>query len=124
MVDKTKKTILIVDDDPMYVDFLVAVLKDEYSISVAKNGFDAITAAMDCMPDLIILDVNMPDLSGYEVISALKHMSETKSIPVIFNSSLDSFDDTIKGLTFGAVDYFIKNSDPNEIKNRIKHQIK
>jgi len=123
MENRPKNTILIVDDEPMCVKFLVAILENEYTLFVAKNGTDAINMAMNCIPDLIVLDVNMPDLSGYVVISALKHMDETKNIPVIFNTSQDTPEDKKMGLNLGAVDYLPKNGSPSHVKNMIRIQI-
>jgi len=123
MESTQKNTILIVDDDAMCVNFLLAVLKDEFKVLVAKNGNDGITTAINYIPDLIILDVAMPDLSGYEVISTLKRMVETKNIPVIFNTSLDTPEEKERGLKLGAVDYLQKNRNPSQVKQRILIQI-
>lgn len=123
MEEKAKNTILVVDDDSVYMNFLVQLLKDEYTIFVAKSGNAAITMAMNEVPDLILLDVTMPDITGHEVILSLKFMNETKKIPTIFITSLDSPEDKIKGFQLGAVDYIQKNSSPDAIKDTIQKQI-
>jgi len=120
---KNENTILIVDDDSMCVKFLVSLLENEYTLHVAMNGNDAITAAMNTTPDLILLDVIMPDITGFEVICAMKHMRETKNIPVIFVTGQSTLAEKEKGLKLGAIDYLLKSYAPAVIKERIKTQI-
>ena len=118
-----KNTILIVDDDSLCVRFLVNVLCNDYVMFVAKSGREGINMAMNQQPDLIILDIEMPGLSGHEVIAALRHMRETENIPVIFYTSLVAPSDAALGLRLGAVDYINKEFKPDEIKARIQSQI-
>lgn len=119
MEKNRKGTILVVDDEAMCVSFLVNLLKDEYTLFVAKNGHNAISMAMNIEPDLILLDVNMPDMTGHEVILALRHIRETSNIPVIFISNLDSPKDIEQGLKLGAVDYIQKSVEASTMKQRI-----
>ena len=118
-----KNSILIVDDEAMCIDFLLSLLGDDYTVYVAKNGNSAITAAMNNTPDLIVMDINMPDISGYDVISALRFMRETVRIPVVFFSGSDEPRAMEKGLTFGAVDYIHKNLGADAIMHKISEQI-
>lgn len=102
-----KKTILLVDDHPMNIDVLSAILENDYHIKVATSGAQALEIATE-QPDLILLDIIMPDMDGYEVCRRLKSAPALSGIPVIFVTALNDADDEIKGLSLGAVDYFIK----------------
>jgi len=115
-----KSTILIVDDTPENLDVLVAVLKDDYRVKVASNGARALTlAGSDPHPDLILLDIMMPDMDGYEVCKRLQKEPATRTIPVIFVTALSDVDDEAKGLALGAVDYITKPIIPNLLKARV-----
>jgi PleD family two-component response regulator len=122
-VSENKNTILIVDDDSMCVDFLVCLLENEYALYVAMNGNDAINTAMNIVPDLILMDVMMSDMTGFEVLRAMKHMRETENIPVVFITSQNTREEKEKGLRLGAVDYLSKGCASAVIKERIKTQI-
>ena len=123
MAEDTMKAILIVDDDIGFIRFLVEHLKDEYTIFAAKNGHIAINMAMNNRPDLILMDVNMPDMTGHEVLMALQFMPETKDIPIIFISGNDHPEIKETGLKIGAVDHIHKNMGIDAIKNSIKKQL-
>ncbi|MDK2122722.1 HD-GYP domain-containing protein [Parachitinimonas caeni] len=104
-----KPTLLIVDDAPDNIEVLGGWLEPRYHIKVAINGETALRlAATPPLPDLILLDVMMPAMDGYEVCRKLKVMPETQSIPVIFITALDDVEDEAKGLALGAVDYLTK----------------
>ncbi|MCL2388392.1 MAG: response regulator [Defluviitaleaceae bacterium] len=122
-MDKRKNTILILDDDPLFVTVLVELLKDDYTLFTARNGHNAINLAMNERPDLILMDVSMPEMTGYEVISALQYMNETKKIPTIFITHADTPQDEQQGLRLGAVDYIQKSLRAEDIKKRIDIQI-
>ncbi|MCL2168856.1 MAG: response regulator [Defluviitaleaceae bacterium] len=122
--DETKNSILIVDDEPMNITALVHILGHDYTIFAAKSGSEAIDLAKECKPDLVLLDVIMPDLSGHDVITKLKQMSETRDIPVIFVTGLSSAADKEKGLSLGAVDYIIKPFTPSDVRLRVENQVK
>jgi len=107
MKDDEKKTILLVDDHPINIDMLIAILGDTYNIMVATGGAQALDLATQ-QPDLILLDIMMPEMDGYEVCRRLKSAPAISGIPVIFVTGMDDPDDEIKGLSLGAVDYFIK----------------
>ena len=115
-----KSSVLVVDDTPENLHLLMDLLKDEYVIWAAKDGAKALQLAYAKKPDIILLDVMMPGMNGYETIEWLKSRDETKDIPVIFITSLSEADDEAKGLALGAVDYIIKPFFPGIVKARIK----
>lgn len=113
--------ILLVDDEPMNLHVLIEALKDSYDLLVATNGNEALKIAeSDPQPDLILLDIMMPEMDGYEVIGKLKDNDGTKDIPVIFVSALSEIEDEAKGLEVGAVDYITKPFNLRIAKARIK----
>ncbi|AHE62740.1 GGDEF domain-containing response regulator [Borrelia parkeri] len=112
--------LLLVDDTPTNLDLLIDILQHKYEIRVALNGFDALKQVEIASPDLILLDVLLPDVSGYEVCKRLKNDPETKDIPVIFISSSDSTDAQLEGFSVGGVDYILKPFNGRIIDARIK----
>lgn len=113
-------TILIVDDAPENIDVLNEVLHD-YKRKVTTNGDSAIgIAASKYPPDLILLDVVMPEMDGFEVCAKLKENEKTKDIPVIFMTSLSDEEDKVKGFQAGAIDYITKPVQPKEVLARVK----
>lgn len=119
-MDKSER-ILIVDDESHNRKMLTELLKTEYKIMVAKNGAQALNAAKGKnRPDLILLDLLMPDMDGYEVFKKLKNEEKTKNIPVIFITALDKAADEVMGLELGAVDYITKPINPVIVKTRVK----
>ncbi|MDM8537366.1 diguanylate cyclase [Desulfobacterales bacterium HSG17] len=120
MMEKTER-ILIVDDESHNRKILTNLLKNEYKIMVAKNGAQAINASKGKnRPDLILLDLLMPDMDGYEVFKTLKNEERTMNIPVIFITALDKTANEVKGLELGAVDYITKPINPIIVKTRVK----
>lgn len=117
-------TILIVDDMTTNILILSDLLKDEYEIKVAKNGEKAIEIVNSQNIDLILLDVEMPNLNGYEVCKILKASDKTKNIPIIFITARSSETDEEKGLNLGAIDYVTKPFSKTIVKLRIRNQIK
>ena len=103
----TRKTILVVDDVPVNVEVLSGILSDDYNVLVATSGAQALEVATQ-QPDLILLDIMMPEMDGYEVCRRLKSAPAISGIPVIFVTGMDDAEDEIKGLTLGAVDYLTK----------------
>ena len=124
MREKFRNRILIVDDDTSDLIFLTHNLSKDYTIYTAKNGEDAIRKTRELLPDLILLDIVMPGMSGYDVLTVLKENKETKEIPVIFITGLGSVEDEEKGLAMGATDYISKPFSRDITKVRIDHQIK
>ncbi|MFA7326814.1 MAG: ATP-binding protein [Candidatus Kapaibacterium sp.] len=120
---KQKISILIVDDSPSNIDILANIL-NEYKLLVANNGKRAIDIANRFRPQIILLDVMMPGISGYEVCRQLKLDKGTKDIPVIFLTAQDGIDDEVKGLETGAVDFIQKPISPPILLARIKTQVK
>nr|WP_281861388.1 diguanylate cyclase [Candidatus Borrelia fainii] len=112
--------LLLVDDTSTNLDLLIDILQHKYEIRVALNGFDALKQVEIASPDLILLDVLLPDVSGYEVCKRLKNDPETKDIPVIFISSSDSTDAQLEGFSVGGVDYILKPFNGRIIDARIK----
>lgn len=116
--------VLIVDDMPENIRMLIELLKDDYITIPAKSGEAAILKAQKApQPDLILLDVLMPDMDGYEVCQKLKQEDATREIPVIFLTGLDEVDNEAKGFAEGAVDYVTKPFQPVTVKARVKSHI-
>jgi len=118
-----KKSVLIVDDEPANIVALTNILSPDYYVCAAKNGTDAIEMAKEQKPDVILLDVLMPDMDGYEVIAKLKSIEDTLSIPVIFITGLNDAQFEEKGLNLGASDYITKPFHASVIKIRVQKQI-
>ena len=118
-----KQTILVVDDTPENIDVLAGVLKADYQIKIAKNGVLALKIANSIPLDLILLDIMMPGIDGYEVCRQLKHDERTRHIPVIFVTAKISADDELKGLELGAADYITKPFNPPIVQRRVQTQL-
>jgi class 3 adenylate cyclase len=115
-----KPKVLIVDDTPENIQILMGTLKDQYAIVAAINGEKALKMAVaEPRPDLILLDIMMPGMDGFEVCSRLKSDLETRDIPVIFLSALDDTANKVKGFATGAVDYISKPFQPEEVHVRV-----
>ncbi|UCD32095.1 MAG: response regulator, partial [Desulfobacterales bacterium] len=115
-----KESILMVDDNPTNLQVLFQTLESmECRMLVAKDGQTALTIADKKLPDLILLDIMMPGMDGYEVCRRLKSQPSTQHIPVIFLSALSETDDKVKGLNIGAVDYITKPFQPEEVIARV-----
>ncbi|MDR3000190.1 MAG: response regulator [Fibromonadaceae bacterium] len=124
MREAKKSSILVVDDEINNILALMNILNQDYTVYAAKNGQDALEAAEKHLPDIILLDIIMPDMDGYAVITELRKSEKTKSIPVIFITGLSSPEDEEKGLAFEVADYIIKPFSPAIVKLRVKNQIK
>ena len=118
-----KNTILIVDDNKVSRTVLSRILSKEYDIYSAPDGETAIRMANEHMPDLILLDILMPEIDGYQVFSGLRNSKKTAHIPIIFITGLINHDDEQKGLELGAVDYIHKPFVDTIVKLRIHNQI-
>jgi len=119
-----QKTIMIVDDTEVNIIILVEALQEEYDLIVAINGKDAIDILKEQKPDLILLDIMMPEMDGYEVLGNLKKELDLEYIPVILLSAISDSDSKTKGFSLGAVDYITKPFDIIEVKARVKTQIR
>ncbi|MBF0301728.1 MAG: diguanylate cyclase [Desulfamplus sp.] len=123
--NKYKERILIVDDEKINIKILVDLLKDDYSLILARSGEQALKFSFqNPPPDLILLDVVMPEMGGYDVIKQLKENELSKDIPVIFVTALNSVEDEEHGLKLGAVDYITKPFSPPIVKMRIHNHLK
>jgi diguanylate cyclase (GGDEF)-like protein len=119
-----KAVVLIVDDVASNVQTLAGVLKDDYNIKVAVDGIRALELIKQKPhPDLILLDVNMPEMDGYEVLREIKRCIGCESLPVMFVTGKDTEEDEEKGLLLGAVDYIKKPIHPAIVKARVNTQI-
>jgi DNA-binding response OmpR family regulator len=119
-----KHRILIIEDNPDTRRFLEAMLGKEFDILTAENGVIGIDYARNKAPDLILLDIMLPILSGYDACSLLKKDEKTKHIPIIFLSAKNSVPDITHGLTSGADDYIPKPFDYKELVARIKARLR
>jgi phosphoserine phosphatase RsbU/P len=115
------KTLLLVDDEPANIQIVNSILKDIYKTRIATNGVKALELAnQDPAPDLILLDVKMPEMDGYEVCARLKSADRTRDIPVIFLTGQTEIDDETKGFEVGAVDYIHKPFSPAVVQARVR----
>nr|WP_320192171.1 two-component system response regulator [uncultured Desulfobacter sp.] len=122
--ETAKETILIVDDTPDNLAVLGELLMPHYQVRVANSGPKALTAAgTEPLPDLILLDIMMPEMDGYEVIKYLKDNPRTSDIPVIFITALDTCEDEAKGFDLGARDYISKPVRAPILLARVKGQL-
>ena len=121
----TQDTILVVDDAPQNIALIVEILKKDYKVSVATSGEKALkTLDNGLIPDIILLDIIMPVMDGYEICKELKSINKYKDIPIIFLTILEDKEDVIKGLELGAVDYVSKPVEPSILKARIQTHLK
>jgi len=123
-MNKKLKKILIIDDEKMNIIALAHFLKPEYEILIAIDGAAGIEAAKKHLPDLILLDVIMPEMNGYDTLVKMKETEEIKNIPVIFISGMSTNEDEEKGLSLGAVDYITKPFKKHIVKARIETHMK
>ncbi len=120
-----RPTVLVVDDQPTNVQALAKLLKDEYRVQVATSGSKALDIAnQEQPPDLILLDIEMPEMDGYEVCRALKSDSRTNRIPVIFVTARDAVEDEELGFRLGAVDYVSKPFHPAIVRARVRNHMR
>ncbi|MDG3085839.1 two-component system response regulator [Vibrio hannami] len=123
-MDKSRPTILIVDDTPTNLTLLTGLLNDEYRVKIANNGTRALELAFSSPPDLVLLDVMMPGIDGYEVCSRLKQESITCHVPVIFLTAKSSVEDEEHGFEVGAVDFIHKPISPPIVKTRVRNHLR
>jgi diguanylate cyclase (GGDEF)-like protein len=123
MDDGAKLTVLAVDDEHANLAVLYEILHDEYEILTAETGEAALLLAAEAKPDLILLDIILPDINGFEVLAKLKENLDTGKIPIIFITGLNSESDEERGLRLGAVDYIQKPFKSILVKARIYRQI-
>ncbi len=118
-----KPRILIVDDDPVNIQLLTKTLQGTYDIFTATNGFDAISQVNDTSPDLLILDVMMPDLSGFDVCTLIKSEETYADIPILFLTAMGTIQSEIIGLELGGIDFLAKPVNLDLLKLRVRNHI-
>ncbi len=121
-----KKTILLVEDDTMISTMYKTKFEQaKFEVLMADNGADGLELALNNKPDLILLDIIMPQLDGFAVLERLKMSSKTKNIPVILLTNLGTEEDIQKGQELGAKDYLVKaNLTPAEVLDKVKKEFK
>ncbi|AOY57563.1 MULTISPECIES: response regulator [Desulfococcus] len=123
MCDISTCTVMIVDDTETNIDILVEALGKDFDLRVAMDGETALEAIADEPPDLILLDIMMPGMDGYEVCRRLKAVPETRDIPIVFLTAMSDEEDEARGLGLGAVDYITKPFSPALVKARVRNQL-
>ena len=122
-MEETKGTILIVDDTPANIDILVEALRDDYEVEVVLDGYSALDMIETNPPDLILLDVMMPGIDGFEVCRRIKADEATRDIPILFVTVLEEMKDEAIGLELGAIDYIHKPISVPLVKARVKNHM-
>jgi len=118
-----KNRVLIVDDETSNLEALVSILSPEYTAYMTKSGSAAVEMANKYLPDIILLDIIMPDMNGFDVLAVIKASSKTRHIPVVIITGLNSAEDEEKGLDLGAADYIHKPFSAKIVKSRVRNQI-
>jgi diguanylate cyclase (GGDEF)-like protein len=120
----SKPALLIVDDQPVILQSLYTVFADDYEVFVASSGQQALAFCNVQLPDLILLDVNMPDMDGFETCRRLQANDLTGDIPIIFVTAKNEHDDETRGLEAGAVDFITKPVNPSVVRARVQTHLK
>jgi signal transduction histidine kinase len=123
-VKTNKYVILVVDDQPTNIKVIASILGQKYSLGFANNGVNALKVLEKTLPDLILLDIMMPEMDGFEVCKRIKENEKTKEIPIIFLTAKSEIADVVKGFNMGAVDYITKPFNPIEMEVRVKNHLK
>ena len=123
MYESKKNSVLIIDDEKSNLLVLIDMLSPEYSIYTTKSGSKALELADKYLPDIILLDIIMPDMNGFDVLVALKASDRTRNIPVIIITGLNSIEDEEKGLDLLAADFIHKPFSRKVVKSRVRNQI-
>lgn len=118
-----RQTVMIVDDTPANIEILSETLGEEYELFFATSGADALELIRADKPDLILLDIMMPGMDGYELCSILKGDPATRDIPIIFVTAMIGEEEEIKGLELGAIDYLTKPISPHIVRARVKNHL-
>lgn len=116
-------TILIAEDDPMIVDILRAILEEDYAIHATGDPTALLALAAAEKPDIVLLDIRMPGIDGFELCRRLKSEPDTQDIPVIFVTAMNNSADETTGLECGAIDYITKPFNPAVVKARVKNHM-
>lgn len=118
-----KKRILVIDDSPSNISILNEILRPDYEVGFAKNGEQAFAFLEHTLPDLILLDIMMPGIDGFEVCTKLKKKPETSDIPIIFVTAKVEIEDEEQGFNVGGVDYITKPVTPSIVRSRVKNHL-
>jgi len=119
-MDTKKWKVLVVDDEPNNLRLMMHILRDSYQLAFASSGEEALEAVLKSEPELILLDIMMPEMDGYEVCEILKADETTRDIPIIFITAMNDVKDETKGFALGAVDYITKPIRTSIVKARVK----
>lgn len=118
---ENKNMVLIIDDDPALLKMAGEILREHYAVSCVKSGDEAVTLLQtDYMPDIILLDIDMPGLSGFDTLTALREIEDAKEIPIVFLTGVTQAEAELKGLSSGAVDYITKPFHKEILLARLK----
>ena len=121
MMSEVKSVVLVVDDISENIDLMIGILENDYEVKVALDGAKALEiASKEPQPDIILLDIMMPGMNGYEVCKKLKQATSTANIPVIFVTAFDDLRGELKGFDVGGVDYITKPVIPEIVLARVK----
>jgi DNA-binding response OmpR family regulator len=120
---KTRPRILIVDDEPINIQVLERALVNKYDICSANNGYEAIRQVKEQKPDLILLDVMMPDLNGFDVCKIIKSDENFADIPILFLTAMDTISGEVTGLQLGGIDYLSKPVNFDLLNLRVRNHI-
>ena len=123
MNQSAKKIVMIVDDAPDNLLLLDMMLDDEFDVVQARSGEECLTIIDRQIPDILLLDVNMPGMSGYEVCRILRERSSTKSLPIIFISAMLTSEERAEGFNVGGNEYLNKPVNAKELLNKIQYQL-
>jgi diguanylate cyclase (GGDEF)-like protein len=124
-MEPNRRRILLIDDDPLMRHIIMTALaKDNYEVVEAESGSDGLEEAKTNRPDLILLDVMMPDLDGYEVCHRLRTTLVTVNVPVIMLTALGEIGEKVRGMQMGADDYVTKPFDPRELRSRVEAHLR
>ena len=116
--------VLVVDDEPFNLEIMQEILEEEYEVSYVKSGQECMDLVGTLMPDVILLDVNMPGMSGYEVCQQIKENTKTTNIPVTFVSALDTLAERLAGYEVGGDDYICKPFEASELLSKVTIAVK
>jgi len=119
-MENEKKFVILVDDNPATLQSGMNVLSSRYRVATAPSAVKLFELLESSIPDIILLDIDIPEVDGYQIIKVLKFRQNTKEIPVIFLTGKSSSEDEIKGLSLGAVDYITKPFNPALLLKRVE----
>jgi CheY-like chemotaxis protein len=121
--EKRRPILLVVDDEPINIEVIAHTMGGECEILAATGGRQALEIAAQTIPDLILLDVSMPEMDGYETLRRLKEMEAMNNIPVMFVTAFGAEEFELRGLKLGAVDYIVKPVRPELVKQRVRNML-